>query len=96
MNPDSELAAQLRKDLTAKRCAEEVLRAATDMADAIGVKVLWEISYVDDNKKVDRAQLIEALGRLATSGGAMLMGSQVNPISTLKTQDPLRTLRENA
>lgn len=85
MTPDMELAKQLRKDFTAKTCVEALMNAAADMAKAIGVTVSWEVTVVSDID-VDKNDMSKALGRLATAGGAMLMGSKINPIRTLAVQ----------
>lgn len=85
MTPDMDLAEQLRKDFTAKTCVEALMNAAADMAKAIGVKVSWEVIDVLDID-VDKNDMSKALGRLATAGGAMLMGSKINPISMLAIQ----------
>jgi len=92
MRPDMDLAARLRKSFGARTCVEETLRAIQDMAAAIGVYVSWEIVSVDDDKIVDRDKLTEALGRMATASGSMLMGGKVNPITILNAQDPLKIL----
>ena len=94
MSPDMELAAKLRENFSSTHCVEELLRAVVDMAGAIGVTVSWKIDALDNEKEVNRDDLSQALGRLATAGGAMLMGGKVNPISTLAAQDPMRLIRE--
>ncbi len=85
MTPDSDLAKQLRKDFTAKTCVEALMGAAADMAKSIGVTVSWEVVGVLDTD-VDKSSMSKALGRLATAGGAMLMGSKINPISAMAVQ----------
>ena len=94
MTPNEELAEQLRKDFTAKTCTNAVLKAVTDLCAAVGVTVSCEIVSVDKGFEVNRQVLSSALGRLATAQGAMLAGGQINPISTLEAQDPMRILRE--
>jgi hypothetical protein len=94
MSPDADLAAELRKDFTARHCVQALMKSAAEMAAAIGVTVSWDIVSVDDNKDVDRLVLSQALGRMATAGGAMLTGGKVNPISTLDAQNPMRILRD--
>ena len=93
ISPDSNLAQSLREDFTAKRVAEELMRAAADMASAIGVEIAWSVAEVKDID-VDRERLTSALCRLSTAGGATLMGGKVNPISILDARDPLRLIRE--
>lgn len=93
MSPDEDLAAELRQDFTAKHCVEALMQAAAEMAAAIGVTVSWEVAKVED-VDVDRQRLSRALGRLATSGGAMLVGGKINPIRSLKAHDPLQVIRE--
>jgi hypothetical protein len=94
MSPDASLAEELRRDFTSKNCVQALMKSAAEMAAAIGVTVAWEVVAVDDNKDVDRLELSQALGRMATAGGAMLTGGKVNPISTLDAQNPMRILRD--
>jgi hypothetical protein len=93
MQPDMDLADQLRKDFTSKHCVEEVFRAAADMAASVGVTVTWEITSVEA-MDVNQERMSGALGRLATAGGAMLCGGKINPIQVLDAQDPMRLIRE--
>ena len=93
MTPDSELAEKLRKDFTAKNCVEALMMAASEMAAAIGVQVSWEVGDIED-MDVDQERLSKALGRIATAGGAMLMGGQINPITVLNAQNPIRMLKD--
>lgn len=90
---DSELSAKLRKDFTAKSCAEALMQSATEMAQAIGVEVSWQIVRVNEDKDVEKSELTKALGRLAAAGGAILMGGRVNPIGILKAQEHMQTMR---
>ncbi len=90
MRPDMDLAERLRKNFSARSCVEETLWAIQDMATAIGVDISFEIESVDRDKIVDRDKLTEALGRMATASGSMLMGGKVNPITVLNAQDPLK------
>lgn len=93
VSTDSELAKELRRDFTSRHCVEALMQAAAAMAAAIGVTVTWEIQKVDDID-VDRQQLSKALGQLATSGGAILAGGKINPITALHAQNPIRMIRE--
>lgn len=93
MSPDADLAEELRKDLTAKHCVEALLKSVSDMADAIGVTISYEVVSVEDID-VDQTRLSEACGRMATATGAMLAGGSINPITILKAQDPIRMIRE--
>lgn len=85
MTPDSDLAKQLRKDFTAETCVKALMSAAAEMAKAIGITVSWQVIDVLD-VDVDKNGMSKALGRLSTAGGAMLMGSKLNPISMLAAQ----------
>lgn len=89
LRPDSELAAQLRKDLTARRCVEEMLRSMEYISLSIGVKISWEVIEVEDID-VDRDKLAKSFGRLATAAGSLLAGGKVNPISVLDAHNPMK------
>ena len=91
--PDLELVKQIRADFTAKNCVEALMKAASDMAESVGVTVAWEVVKVED-KDVDRLKLTQALSQLATAGGSVLMGGKVNPIVALKAQDPMKMIKE--
>lgn len=91
---DDMLAESLRKDFTSESCISALLASVTEMAESIGVTVSWEITGVDSDHTVDKVKLTKALGRLATSAGAVLMGGKVNPISMLAAQNLIRTSSE--
>lgn len=91
MQPDSTLAESLRKDFTSESCIGALLASVTEISESIGVTVSWEITDVDSGHTVDKVKLTKALGQLATSAGAVLMGGKVNPISMLTAQKLIRT-----
>lgn len=91
IRPDETLAESLRKDFTSESCVGALLASVTEIAESIGVTVSWEITDVDSDHTVDKAKLTKAIGQLATSAGAVLMGGKVNPISMLAAQNPIRT-----
>lgn len=92
--PDMELVKKLRKDFSAKTCVEALMDSAVKISAAIGVKVSWELISVNKDKVVNKSELTLALGELTTASGAVLLGAKVNPISILKKENPIRTLRE--
>lgn len=94
IRPDDTLAESLRKDFTSESCIGALLASVTEISESIGVTVSCEITDIDSNHEVDKVKLTKALGQLATSAGAVLMGGKVNPISLLASQNPLRTLPE--
>ena len=94
MSPDKELAKALRKNLTKGSCTEALMDSVKDMAAAIGVEVSWDILGIDQEADVNKAEMTKALSRLATAAGAMLAGGNVDAISTLNAQDPMRLVRE--
>lgn len=93
VRPDLELVKQIRADFTAQTCIEALMKAASNMAEAIGVTVSWEVVKVED-RDVDRSKLSKALSQLATAGGSVLTGGKVNPISALTAQDPMKMIKE--
>lgn len=94
MSPDEDLAKELRRDLTARSCVTALMDAVIEMAEAVGVKVEWSIINVDENVMVNRNMMVAALCRLSTAGGAMLVGSKINPMTALDTQS-LRHMTHN-
>lgn len=96
IRPDETLAESLRKDFTSESCICALLASVTEIAASIGVTVSWEVTDVDSEHTVDKVKLTQAIGQLATSAGAVLMGGKVNPISLLASQNPLRTSPERA
>ncbi len=84
----------LTKDFTAETCARALMQAATEMADAVGVKISWGVISVEQDQDVKKAELMAALGRLAKAGGAMLVGGKVNLIRALEAQDPMKLIRQ--
>ncbi len=94
IQPDDALAESLRKDFTSDSCIGALLASVTDIAGSIGVTVSWEITDVDSGQEVDKVKLTKAVGQLATSVGAVLMGGKVNPISMLAAQNLIRTSPE--
>lgn len=91
---DTSLAEEIRKDFTALVCTKALMQSAAEMARAIGVEVSWEIGNIDPDKEVDKSELTKALSRLATAGGAVLMGGKINPIRALGTHDPMKGIRK--
>lgn len=94
ITPDSDLAEELRKNLTADHCVRTLFDATVEMAAAIGVTVTYEVHNIDPDMEVDQERLSKAIGRVATAQGAMLAGGGVNAIAQLKAQDPMKILRE--
>lgn len=87
IQPDNVLAESLRKDFTSEACIGALLDSVVGIAKSIGVIVSWEITDIDSGHTVDKVKLTKALGQLATSAGAVLMGGKVNPISILAAQN---------
>ena len=94
IQPDDALAESLRKDFTSESCIGALLASVAEIAESIGVTVSWEITDVDPGQEVDKVKLTKALGQLATSAGAVLMGGKVNPITMLAAQSRIRTSPE--
>lgn len=94
IQPDSTLAESLRKDFTSESCIIALLKSVAAIAKSVGVTVSCDITDVDSNHVVDKVKLTKALGQLATSAGAVLMGGKINPISMLATQNLIRTSPE--
>lgn len=92
IQPNDALAESLRKDFTSESCIGALLESVSDISKSIGVTISWDITDIDSDHTVDKVKLTKALGQLATSLGAVLMGGKVNPISILASQNPLRTL----
>lgn len=88
IRPDDMLAESLRNDFTSKSCVTALLKSVAEIAKSVGVTISWDITDVDSNYVVDKVKLTKALGQLATSTGAVLMGGKINPISMLAAQNP--------
>lgn len=94
MSPDMSLIEEIRQDYTAKTCVSHLLNTVSEMAQAVGVTISYEIAHVEEEKIVDQEVLTTAMSRLSTVIGSLLVGCRVNPITTLKAQDPIQFIRE--
>jgi hypothetical protein len=81
---DAELSKKLRQEFTAKACIEALMEAVATIANSIGVTITWTITTINPDKNVNKEDLTLAIGRVATTIGAILAGSQVNPLATKK------------
>lgn len=82
------------KDFTAQTCVRALMQSATEMADAVGVKISWGISGIEQDQDIKKAELMEALGRLTKAAGAMMVGGKVNLIKALDARDPVKLIRQ--
>ncbi len=94
MSPDQDTVIELRKDHSARKCAEVLLAAVADVLETIGVTVKYEIVSIDEDVIVDRARLAASMCKVATASGVVLAGGNVNPIEALALKDPIRLIRE--
>jgi transcription termination factor Rho len=94
MAPDQATVLELRKDYSARKCAEVLLAAVADVLATIGVTVEYEIASIDDDIIVDRTRLAASMCKVATASGVVLAGGSVNPVDALALKDPMRLIRE--
>jgi len=82
--PDSDLLQELRENFTVLKCSELLARVTRDICAALGVTIKYEITDVNPEPVIKRADIAKNLSGLITIVSAVLAGSKVNPISVLK------------
>ena len=82
--PDSDLLQELRDDFTVLKCSELLARVTRDICAALGVTIKYEITNVNPEPVIRRADIARNLSGLITIISAVLAGSKVNPLSVLK------------